>query len=449
MKLKTKINVLTALVASVILALSFIAVYFTYKSMAISTEFDLLQARGDDLAKAVSALESAEGIDTLIRAYLPTDGYIVVKSDQQDLIRMQATSVPLPASDDFDSHELLSIQGVDHLVIAYPLIWPEVGIAEALFVQPVPHIANNLNVLRWILISLMALAIIPIFLASNWLARMISHPILSLTKTMQHNIQNKTYTHIDVTNTKDELAAMTSTYNELMTKMEDIHLRQQQFIGNASHELKTPLTVVESYTNLLLRRGVTDENLTQEALDAISSEAKTMKQLIEQMLELTKSSELASVHVTTFNLESLLSDLAKQSERTFNRSINLNCEQIYISTDENKLKQLLFILIDNAQKYSESVTPVELKAERLAEAVVITVRDFGVGIPPEDVPHIFDRFYRVTKDRNRKTGGTGLGLAIAKQLAELLHIELYVESIVGEGTTIQLRLPLEVMEGEV
>lgn len=452
MKLKTKINVLTTLVATLILASSFIAVYFIYQMLATSTELEQLQNRADDLAKAVHALETADGVDTLVRAHLPTDGYIVITEDraQQPIIRMQATSNVLPTDVyEYDSHEVFTLDGVDHLLIHYPLIWPEIGVVDAMLVQPVPHIANNLNVLRFILISLLVIAIIPIYFASSWLARIISRPILSLTSAMQHNIQNRTYKQLAVANAKDELAAMTNTYNELMARLEDVHARQQQFIGNASHELKTPLTVVESYAKLLQRRGVDDAEMTKEALAAITSETATMRTLIEQMLSLAKSAESATMDITEVDVAQMLQELAEQSERAFHREVLVESAPLFVKTDASTLKQLLFIFIDNAQKYSTPPSVIEVVAKAGDREIIISVRDFGIGIPAEDVPHIFDRFYRVNKDRNRKTGGTGLGLSIASELAERLQARIDVESVVGEGTVMRIVLPLEVSADEI
>ncbi len=454
MKLNTKVNVFTTFVASIILACSFVAVYFLYKSFAVETEFDQLQSRADDLAKAVSSLETAVGIDTLIRTYLPTDGYIVVEDDVgSPIIRMQATSVTLPTMDESDDNfDILSIKGIDHLVMNYPLLWPEVGVANATFVQPIPHIATNLNLLRWILITLIIISIIPIYLASNLLSRIITRPITSLTKLMQKNIKNQSFEQIPIqSNSKDEIADMTKTYNTLMDELEQGYVRQQQFVGNASHELKTPLTVIESYTDLLLRRGFEQKDIAVEALEAISSESKTMKALIEQMLELAKSTESMKLDMEEFELFSFIERLTTQMERSFDLTIHVQGDEVMITSDKQKLQQILYILIDNARKYSDAGSPITIILKKNIRDVTLSIQDLGIGIPPEDLPYIFERFYRVMKDRNRKTGGTGLGLSIATQLATLIQAKLSAESTVGVGTTIHLLIPLslEVAPSEV
>ncbi len=114
-------------------------------------------------------------------------------------------------------------------------------------------------------------------------------------------------------------------------------------------------------------------------------------------------------------------------------------QPIMARTDENRLKQLLFILLDNARKYSDGEVKTIINENE--ERVEISVMDYGNGIPEQHLPHIFDRFYRIDEDRSRKTGGTGLGLAIAKEIAEGLGAELKIESITGMGTTIRILIP--------
>lgn len=445
MKLKAKVNLFTTAVATLILGISFIIIYFLYENFAMHTEYEQLLARTDDLASAINSLDSASGIDTLIRAYMPSDGYIVVRDGENNtIIRMQATSNPLPELEDSDdAYEIKSIGNVDHLMLTYPVIWPEDGIANVTLLEPIPHVAQNLTALRWILAALFVLAIIPIYLASNFLSRVIIQPIASLTKTMQQNIVNQTYEQIETPTAKDEIAEMARAYNLLMESLEQSYLRQQQFIGNASHELKTPLTVIESYASLLKRRGVDNAELTNEALDAILSESDSMRKLIEQMLQLAKSSEALKLDIQLVELDRFLNDIALSLERSFGVPISVESEKIAIDTDATLLQQLLIIFIDNARKYSVEGSSIAVKAFSKNSSVAIQIVDHGFGIPKEDLPHLFERFYRVTKDRNRKTGGAGLGLAIASELAKNLHANLTLDSELGVGTTITITLPLK------
>lgn len=250
---------------------------------------------------------------------------------------------------------------------------------------------------------------------------------------MQQNIVNGSFLQLEQKVTRDELSQLSGTYNDLMERLKQNHELQTQFIGNASHELKTPLTVIESYAKLLQRRGTQNEAITKEALEAITTQTDNMKQLIEQMLSLARNEEL--LHETEqLSLLRWVDSLTRPLQKAYDRDIVVRGDDITVETSASQLRQLLFIFIDNALKYSTREVIVDVRAPK-----TVTIQDFGQGIDEEHIPHLFDRFYRIDEHRNRQAGGTGLGLSIAKTLAEALHIDITVESTVGEGTTITLR----------
>lgn len=442
MKLKTKMNLFSTVLTLFILISSFTSIYFLFKKFAIETEYSRLQQNADELIVAVSQLESVANIDTLFRAYIPANGLIHVKDEKgHTFIRLQATNsekMDIKTKIE-DPYTITTWNDAPALLMEVPIIWPTHEVVTAQFVQPLPDVAENMRILRWVLISITFIAIFPIYLASSVLARIIIKPVEELTQTMRNNIENGSFEQITVKG-KDEIAKMSITYNELMHNIKEMVENQQQFIGNASHELKTPLTVIESYAKLLQRRGTNNENVTKESINAIVNETANMKNLIEQMLQLARTTENVKMNWQLISLNTLLESIKKQMWQAYNREVIIKGGSVNLVTDEAKLKQLLFILLDNARKYSDEAIEVVVT---LNNVVKIAVRDKGIGIPKEDIPYLFDRFYRVNKDRNRKTGGTGLGLSIASQLAKVLNAELNVESTVGVGTTMTIILPLE------
>ena len=434
MKLKTKVNLFSTLLTLIILIGSFTGIYFLYKELAFSTEAKQLQARANELSTAVSSLTTTSGIDTIFRAYIPTDGAIIVRNvSGEKLMHLQMTSQQIEFEVDRDEHYTKKVIGdIPYIAFTTPLIWPDQQIVEAKLIQPLPTISENLNRLMIILMLMTLIAIIPMYLASQLLVKLIVKPVQRLTTTMKKNIHDSSFEQLPVKkSSKDEIAQMTTTYNHLMAQLEDVYDKQQQFVGNASHELKTPLTVIESYAKLLKRRGTTDTNVTEEALTAILNETNNMKTMIEQMLALAKATETA--------LKPFVQAIAHSFETAYHRQIYVDVPDIEIKTDEAKLKQLLFIFIDNAQKYSEDV--IEITAHT-TNHLHITIRDYGIGIPKEDIPNLFNRFYRVDKDRNKKTGGVGIGLSIAKELANRMNAQISIESVLGSGTAIHIKLPL-------
>jgi signal transduction histidine kinase len=226
----------------------------------------------------------------------------------------------------------------------------------------------------------------------------------------------------------------------MMEKLEQNYNKQEQFVSDASHELKTPLTVIESYAKLLSRHGFSNTEVAKESVQAIISETSRMKEMISQMLLLAKSNEQSFRTTEQVDVFELVETTLQSMRTAYNRKFLLKGEgPILAKTDLEQLRQLLFIVLDNARKYSDK----EIKATVLEneKGTKISIIDYGNGIPKKDLEHIYDRFYRVDEDRNRKTGGTGLGMAIAKDIANRISVELSIESVVGFGTTIHIFIP--------
>ncbi|KMY43116.1 hypothetical protein AC622_01650 [Bacillus sp. FJAT-27916] len=446
MKLQTRINLLSTVLTLFIFIISFTGIYYLYKYLAYDTEYHRLQMEGDEILAAISELDGTANIDTLLRSYIPQNGMIyITDEDNQALLRLQATSTADKmdyALKEGEKYTVSEWEGELVMAIRYPMIWPDQSVVNVHLVQPLQEVSANMTILKWILILITLLAIIPIYLASQLLVRLIVLPIQRLTSTMRRNISDSRYDKLELPdNKKGEIAEMTYTYNSLMDKLEDSYNKQQQFVGNASHELKTPLTIIESYAKLLQRRGFKNEDINREALEAITSQTGQMKVMIEQMLELAKANETLQLKWESVTTTALLTEIIDSFQKAYKREVTLHGEEFSFSTDVSKLRQMMFILLDNARKYSEG--KIDVFVEK-GNDITIQVRDYGPGIKEEDIPHIFDRFYRVNKDRNRQTGGTGLGLAIAKDFAGLLGGTITVESVLGEGTSFIITLPKEV-----
>ena len=196
-----------------------------------------------------------------------------------------------------------------------------------------------------------------------------------------------------------------------------------RFVSDASHELRTPIAVIQGYANLLDRWGKDDPATRQEAIDAIRQEADSMKELVEQLLFLARGdNDSMQVSFEPFDLTEVAGEVLRL------------------------IKQALRVLVDNAIKYTPEGGRVTIWAEGADGLARLSVEDEGQGIDRESLPHIFDRFYRTDESRARQTGGTGLGLAIAKWIADRHGGWFEVVSWPGVGTRITLVLPLAPME---
>ena len=445
MKLRTKIHIFTTMLMLVLIVIVNIGVYKLYEQLSIDTEFKQLVLRGEELVTTFNQFQEVSDPNMVLRTYIPSNGAIHVINDNG----IQITSVESPLYEPVEfqngSNEQFAIKevkGIPTIMIELPSIWTDGNVVNFQLIQPLNDLAYNRDLLKLILIAVTILVAIPIILSNMVLSSIILKPLDKLNQVMRKSSTSGTYEKIDESIAgKDELAEIGRTFNHMMEALETNYLKQQQFVSNASHEFKTPLTVIDSYAKLLLRRGFTNEKIANEALSAIVSESNRMKELIEQMLELAKNKEHVSLNIEKINFSKLLENITLQLKQAYNLDFELQIEpSLTINTDEQRLKQLLYILLDNARKYSDEKIILKTMVEN--DYVSVAIQDFGVGIQEDQLPHLFDRFYRVKEDRNRKTGGTGLGLAIAKELSDLLHINIKVESELDVGTTFTLMVPI-------
>lgn len=246
--------------------------------------------------------------------------------------------------------------------------------------------------------------------------------------------------------TNDEFNDLANTFNSMTHKLKEADSHRKDFIAYVSHELKTPLSTIK----LLSETMVHDENMNidiyKEFMKDISSESDRLTNIVNDLLtlmelEITEMKidfEMANLKAIAEKVHSNMTHLAADKDIDFKLSV---AEELEFKFDPDRIKQTLINIISNAIKYTDRGGVVELKLYSEYDSVVIEISDNGIGIPEESLPHIFDRFYRVDKARARATGGSGLGLSIANQIVSLHGGKIEVESKLGEGTTIKIRLP--------
>ena len=243
---------------------------------------------------------------------------------------------------------------------------------------------------------------------------------------------------------------------KLLEENRDAENIRREFVANVTHELKTPLTSISGFVETLQSGADEDPAVRKRFLDIISIESARLARLIDDILIISDMERgKQGLHQEDINvrqaIEETVTALSPQAESRRIR-IHMNCAyEMYIGGDVDRFKQMMVNLIENAIKYSDPDGNVTITAEKhtnpsVTEAdedrVVISVRDEGIGIAAENIPRLFERFYRVDKSRSKQAGGTGLGLAIVKHIAALFGAELRVESRVGEGTTFTVSFPV-------
>lgn len=300
---------------------------------------------------------------------------------------------------------------------------------------------------RQILVTMLA-SLVVMFLAGVALAQEVLSPLRAMRGPLRRIEVNELGYRVPLPANRDELYDLAATINRALDRLESGVAQQQQFVSDASHELRTPITVIQGYTDLLIRWGASDEETLRESLEAIRAETEYMRSLIEQLLFMARTSAGGmEAQRRTLDVSELIRDVWRGVEITNVSPNEHRCvleanEPALLLVDESMFKQLLRIFLDNAKKYTPAGKGIYLAGRRQGDRYIISVRDEGIGIPAADFERIFTRFYRVDSSRTRETGGAGLGLAIAKDIVGLHDGKLAVESVLGEGTVFLLDFPL-------
>lgn len=242
----------------------------------------------------------------------------------------------------------------------------------------------------------------------------------------------------------EELKPLAAAINNMLNRINESYDSQVRFVSDASHELRTPIAVIQGYADLLSRWGTEDKNTLEESIQAIRSEAESMKQLVNQLLFLARGdADSMQLDWKELNLTNIVSEVVKELDmidKTHEFATRIE-PGIMVKGDVGLLKQLLRILTDNSLKYTPDGGKITIKlyADDMAR---IVIQDEGVGIPEDVLPHIFDRFVRADESRARNTGGAGLGLSIGKWVTEKHGGHLEVLSREGIGTRFTVVLPV-------
>ncbi|MFV0343094.1 MAG: sensor histidine kinase [Anaerocolumna sp.] len=257
-------------------------------------------------------------------------------------------------------------------------------------------------------------------------------------------VNNLASKRLNIDGTKNELKDLAIVINHMLDRIEVSYESQKQFVSDASHELRTPIAVIQGYANLLNRWGAKNEEVLEESIDAINNESKSMQDLVEKLLFLSRhDKKTLKLEKHFFNMCQVVEEMVKETKLvTANRNIETNgLMDVAVYGDKQALKQAIRVFIDNAVKYTKDGDTITISCENRNGDCIITVEDTGIGMTRKDVENIFDRFYRSDQVRNEKIYGHGLGLSIAK-LIILAHTgQIKVRSQFTKGTSFIITLP--------
>jgi two-component system sensor histidine kinase BaeS len=333
-----------------------------------------------------------------------------------------------------------------HYVVGYPILGTEQQVHGGLFLfaslQPVDEaLAHFHRRLLWIggMALSSALLLIVMF------ARRLALPLLRM-KDVTRELANRRYDARVKVKGADEISQLGESINELGARLQYHEEKRNEFLADVAHELRTPLSYIQGYSQVLEQGWVQDEAEQRRYLQLIVRETQRLQRLVGDL------TDLAELQADGVRLEFTAVDLAEVVATTVEKMepfaqekgvrLQVLAESSTVRGDRDRLEQVMINLLSNAIRFTEAGGEVKVRLLRRDCECELLVEDTGIGIPPEDLPHLFERFYRVEKSRNREKGGMGLGLAIVKRIVDSHGGRVTVESKLGKGTVVHLTFPI-------
>lgn len=285
--------------------------------------------------------------------------------------------------------------------------------------------------------------VIYLLLSGSHMTHRFLSPIQDMNQNIQQLITSGATAKLDVTHLNDELKELGTSFNALLSEINAGNHREKEFVSNASHELRTPVSVIKGYANMMDRWAKSDPDILQESINAIKAESITMERLLDGLLMISRGERgQIEYQPEVVDVSQLIHDIYKDCEflsdhHTFTETIE---DQVFVRSQPALIQQIIRIFIDNAIQYTPPSGSIHIELRNGETHATISVFDTGVGISKEQQQRIFDRFYRVDESRTR-TKGSGLGLSIAKMLATLCGATITIKSELSQGSEFTLLIP--------
>lgn len=280
-----------------------------------------------------------------------------------------------------------------------------------------------------------------------WMSRRALAPVDEITRSAKRIEAHDLSRRLAVPNTGDELARLAGTLNEMLARLETAFQRITQFTADASHELRTPVSVIRTSAELALSKTRSEDEY-RETLGLILSETEKVSELIQQLLDLARAdSGLVEFSLSRIDITQPLRDACRQASflaesKQVSFGADIPSDPVWIAGEASAMEKLFLIILDNAVKYTPTGGKIAVCLKLNGEFASVEIHDTGIGIAAADMPHVFDRFYRVDRARSRESGGTGLGLAIGRWIAQAHQGDIRVHSELSKGSTFEVRLPI-------
>jgi heavy metal sensor kinase len=453
--IRVRLTALYFAILAVTLSLFGLSAYFEMRNSIHQTVDEELRARMEGVRRLVERTSPYGGEEELrdeLREHseIRAGGALLQVSDQQGnwLYRsasMSGFEIPRP--------QKASTQPFTFVFKDVPLRVLDAEVSagnQSYFVQVTAELDDFYDALhRFGALMLVSIPILLLCAAAGgyWMSRRALAPVDQITQTARNiSVQNLS-SRLIVPQTRDELQRLSETLNGMLERLEAAFKKIVQFTADASHELRTPVAVMRTRTELALRKPRTGDEY-RETVVQVHSELEEISDLVERLMLLSRADYGAEVlQLSPANLGDIVRDACRQG-RTLSEARRINFREqipdspIWVRADVRALRRLFLILIDNAVKYTPPGGEVTVVLDEQDGSALGIVRDTGIGISAEDLPNVFERFYRADKARSRESGGVGLGLSIGRWIAEAHAGTIEVQSSPGRGSIFQVRLPL-------
>lgn len=449
--LKKKWILSTSIVIFISYAAICTVIYFALYSWLLQNEENNAIRTVDDLTSFFNSqngsisIQEFQGNTGLFKAIVNQNQTVrIFNKDGYEVLRINDESSAAPIELDYEEirKTIVSKEVIDHrdvfVVNKMVAIGPFTGI-----IQLIHPLETFQSMMKYVLTTMLIAGLGAMLIAGAigyYLANVLIRPIQDLRDSML-SIRDKGFEekiHLAY-NADDEIGDLLNIYESMMNELQISFAKQQQFVSDASHELRTPIQAIEGHLSLIKRWGKNDPAILEESLNSSLEEVVRMKKMIEELLDLARKEKrdersFANINKVLLSVKDELLVIYPQS--TIN--IKENGEPKQPNVSENALAQIVRNIVENGIRYNDQHPVIDIEVHYLTESLFLTIKDNGIGIAKEHLPYIFDRFYRVDTSRENTGGGTGLGLSITKMLVEKYHIEMDVVSEVEKGTTFTL-----------
>jgi signal transduction histidine kinase len=444
LSLRLKMTIWYSVSLLIVMSLMYTTIHFVLHETMMKNAESIVKAYS---AQASSYIEAENGTVKLDENMLETKEEIFFNIYDSANKAAYTNGVPDALSDiapNFDKTRVITIDGTNWILYDQKFEEDDVSIGWIRSVKSLNYIDETLKNLLFIFLCLCPVFLAITLLIGYFLVRRTLQPIDKITTTARMIGRGDLSKRLNMTDTGDEIGRLGATFDEMIERLDTAFQAEQQFAADASHELRTPVTVISAYAENALSDDTTTDEYTR-AMEIIFKESRKMSATISSLLMLTRGDQHKyQPNLEWIDLGQLVDDVSDEMETPAEQkgvSISvLQHSSQYMMLDQTLITNLLLNILENAVKYSNSGGEIKVSLSKENAYVVLKIQDNGIGISKEDLPKVFNRFFRAEHTGEKE--GTGLGLAIAKWIVELHQGEISIDSTLSVGTTVMVNLPI-------